>query len=119
MRNWHAIEKTPEPNRRKREVQHRAMMVVMANLAKQCLSSSLTSTSSLTASYTDSLGETGSYPGMSKSSPMQPHRLCTRSVPVGMDLVGRFGTPPFSKGIPDSISDNVEQRTDSNSVLVM
>ena len=115
--DWYAIEKTPELKRRRVQVQHRAMMVIVANLAKQCFSSSLTSTSSLTASSTDSLGEAGTTPGVDKPSPMQQHcSLCTKSVPVGMDLVGRVtGTPPLSKGIPDSISDLVTQGIHSNS----
>ena len=79
----------------------------MASLAKQRFSLSLTSTASLTATLTNSLAESGTYPGMCKSSPMLLHRLCTQIVPVGMNF-GQSGTLPFSKGIPDSISDDVK-----------
>ena len=120
--NWHAIEKTPELKRRKGEVQHRAMMVIMANLAKQWFSSSLTSTSSLTASLTatvpvsqeyeiltDSLAEIGISRGDSQN-------LRT----IGYDLFGRSGKPPFSKGIPDSNSNMMKDanRDDSKDSLV-
>ena len=98
----------------------------MASLAKQWFSSSLTSTASLTASLTDSLAEAGTHPGVGKSIPMQPHRMCTQEVPVGMNLgcvSSGFGTPPLSKGIPDSnsklVNDSIDNvRKDSSSELV-
>ena len=107
---WQDVENTPEIRRDKGKVILRAIGIIMANLAKQWFSSSLSSTS-FTATLTDSLGEPGSSPG---TIPMQSHRCAQKYDPVG-DLVGRCGTPPLPKGIPDSNSDKVGN---SNSDLV-
>ena len=76
----------------------RSMHYVMANLAKECFSSSLSSTSfaSRPTPATDSLAETG----ISREDPQNPRSS-------GYALSGRSGTPPFAKGIPDSNSDMI------------